>query len=603
VGSHKANSSSQLTRGCSGHLLPLFVALGTVSQGFAVRAQTLDVGQHHAPPSPDALLRGHTAQGLGHLEIFGGLAFHFASNELLGRMGDEVVTRPIAHRTTAELGLGLGLLSRLELGLALPVVLAQTSHDWPDPGDGGTASGLGDLRLGVKGLLLPKGRLRGFGLAAALELSVPTGRRGELMGEPSVTFTPSLILDWRHPTGLVVALNAGYRVRKRTVLMDLALDDELRLSLGAEVPLRLYRLSLVGELAAAMGLGKLGDEPRVGLPKTPVEALAALRWRHPAGLVVTAGAGVGLTGGYGAPDLRVLFSIGYTEALARHRRKIARTPGEASSPYKAAARPEATPSARRAGSPPSMGAATPATGTTGAHLARPASKQPMRKPGAVGLQPPRPGPLADSAFDRIAAADPDADGDGIHVPLDRCPGEPEDKDGFEDEDGCPDQDNDKDGIPDVHDKCPMEPETVNGFEDEDGCPDQGQGKVTVTGSKINVLDKIYFEGGSDQLKPESYVVLRQVAGLMKANWRIKKARVEGHTDNRGDPERNVDLSVRRAYRVRAFLVQQGVKADRLVAEGLGPKRPVATNETPEGRAKNRRVEFVILEMAGEGGSR
>jgi len=65
----------------------------------------------------------------------------------------------------------------------------------------------------------------------------------------------------------------------------------------------------------------------------------------------------------------------------------------------------------------------------------------------------------------------DRDGDGIPDELDKCPDEPEDKDGFEDEDGCPDPDNDKDGIPDTADACPNEPETVNGFQDEDGCPD------------------------------------------------------------------------------------------------------------------------------------
>jgi outer membrane protein OmpA-like peptidoglycan-associated protein len=66
----------------------------------------------------------------------------------------------------------------------------------------------------------------------------------------------------------------------------------------------------------------------------------------------------------------------------------------------------------------------------------------------------------------------DKDGDGINDRDDKCPTIAEDKDGFEDEDGCPDEDNDKDGIPDVKDKCPNQPETVNGFKDDDGCPDE-----------------------------------------------------------------------------------------------------------------------------------
>ena len=65
----------------------------------------------------------------------------------------------------------------------------------------------------------------------------------------------------------------------------------------------------------------------------------------------------------------------------------------------------------------------------------------------------------------------DNDGDGIPDNVDKCPTDPEDKDGFQDEDGCPDPDNDGDGIPDKRDKCPNEPEDKDGFQDDDGCPD------------------------------------------------------------------------------------------------------------------------------------
>ncbi len=70
-----------------------------------------------------------------------------------------------------------------------------------------------------------------------------------------------------------------------------------------------------------------------------------------------------------------------------------------------------------------------------------------------------------------ASGGSDRDGDGIVDDKDRCPDEPEDRDGFQDEDGCPDPDNDQDGILDIDDKCPAEPESKNGRQDEDGCPD------------------------------------------------------------------------------------------------------------------------------------
>jgi len=78
----------------------------------------------------------------------------------------------------------------------------------------------------------------------------------------------------------------------------------------------------------------------------------------------------------------------------------------------------------------------------------------------------------DGFEDGDGCPDPDNDGDGLLDPDDKCPSDAEDKDGFEDTDGCPDPDNDKDGVLDPQDKCPDKAETKNGFEDEDGCPDE-----------------------------------------------------------------------------------------------------------------------------------
>src|SRR5204863_6589756 len=85
----------------------------------------------------------------------------------------------------------------------------------------------------------------------------------------------------------------------------------------------------------------------------------------------------------------------------------------------------------------------------------------------------------DKFQDDDGCPDPDNDGDGIPDSRDKCPNQPEDKDGFEDLDGCPDPDNDHDGIPDAQDKCPNDPETINGYQDDDGCPDKGDSLVVV----------------------------------------------------------------------------------------------------------------------------
>ena len=83
----------------------------------------------------------------------------------------------------------------------------------------------------------------------------------------------------------------------------------------------------------------------------------------------------------------------------------------------------------------------------------------------------------DGFQDEDGCPDPDNDGDGLFDKVDQCPNDAEDKDGFQDEDGCPDPDNDGDGVLDAADKCPNQPETKNGYQDDDGCPDEIPAKI------------------------------------------------------------------------------------------------------------------------------
>ena len=190
---------------------------------------------------------------------------------------------------------------------------------------------------------------------------------------------------------------------------------------------------------------------------------------------------------------------------------------------------------------------------------------------------------------------PDTDGDGIADPEDGCPKKPEDIDQFQDTDGCPDPDNDKDWIPDVDDACPLEKETVNGVDDEDGCPDQG--RVVVEAGRLRIVEKIHFATNKAVIKRESFALLDEAAAVLKANPRILRLRIEGHTDGQGKARYNLDLSQRRAEAVRKRLVAAGVEAGRLEAVGYGEDKPIDTNRTAEGRAANRRVEFKIVESA------
>jgi outer membrane protein OmpA-like peptidoglycan-associated protein len=251
----------------------------------------------------------------------------------------------------------------------------------------------------------------------------------------------------------------------------------------------------------------------------------------------------------------------------------------------------------------------------------------------------------------------DADGDGILDDVDQCPNEPEDFDGFQDEDGCPDLDNDGDGILDTDDGCPNDAEDIDGFQDEDGCPDpdndgdgildvddqcpnepgtlenngcpepdrDGDGVpdrvdncpdepgtvenhgcqlaqlVVIGGDQLEILEMVYFKTGSAKLQPRSFALLDNVAQVMNAHPEIALIRVEGHSDSTGNLKYNMRLSKNRANTVVRYLVGRGkVDKTRLISEGFGPTRPLVPDaKSKEDLARNRRVEFHIVETGPE----
>jgi outer membrane protein OmpA-like peptidoglycan-associated protein len=158
-------------------------------------------------------------------------------------------------------------------------------------------------------------------------------------------------------------------------------------------------------------------------------------------------------------------------------------------------------------------------------------------------------------------------------------------------------DMDHDGIPDAVDRCPTEPETYNGFQDEDGCPDRG--RVIVTDTAITILDNIYFETNSATLRRVSLPIVDAVAATLAQNPSIVRIEVQGHTDDRGDDARNLDLSDRRANAVRDYLIGKGIAAGRLEAKGYGGTQPLDRAHNEAAWAKNRRVAFLILQRQAD----
>ena len=157
---------------------------------------------------------------------------------------------------------------------------------------------------------------------------------------------------------------------------------------------------------------------------------------------------------------------------------------------------------------------------------------------------------------------------------------------------------DHDGVPDLLDDCPTDPGHAAGR----GCPGipapapsppAAPARVEVKADRIDLTEPVFFETGSARIARQSYPLLADVAAALGGLPADRRVSVEGHTDDRGRRAANVRLSARRAQAVVDHLVGLGVAKARLSARGHGPDRPVAPNDTAEGRAKNRRVELLI----------
>ena len=152
---------------------------------------------------------------------------------------------------------------------------------------------------------------------------------------------------------------------------------------------------------------------------------------------------------------------------------------------------------------------------------------------------------------------------------------------------APPADSDGDGVTDDKDKCPGTPR--NAPVDENGCELEGV-KTTEEGT-WTVSGEVLFASNRAELRPEARRVLDQIADFLERNEAISVT-IEGHTDSMGSEAHNQDLSQRRAQAAVDYIAGQGVAASRLGAVGKGESEPTAPNDTPENRAKNRRVEFI-----------
>ncbi len=183
----------------------------------------------------------------------------------------------------------------------------------------------------------------------------------------------------------------------------------------------------------------------------------------------------------------------------------------------------------------------------------------------------------------------DSDADGVFDGIDVCSNTP--KKAQVDVKGCP-IDSDGDGVFDGIDRCAGTP--TGSVVNAEGCPQAATPKAPKPFEKWLVLRNVTFSSGKAEITPGSFATLDEIAAMLAANPDVK-IEVRGYADSKGSADANLSLTQRRAEAVRQYLIQHGIEAARVRARGYGEADPVASNETSEGRAMNRRVELHRLD--------
>lgn len=571
-------------------LLGLVAVASTIAWSAPATAQDdpdlpdLQLQRFRPAPGPTDYLHVFGTGVPAHLEWDAGFYIDHANDPMQVATRNFPFKETVDFQTTVSLMGSIGLFEMFEIGLLLPVTAIQTSQELQPITESGESTtdlpiaGVNDWRITAKYQIFDLLQ-DPLGLAVVAGAYVPLASNEALTSDDAFSGELLVAGDYWLWRGIRLGLNLGYRYRNtKEVIRNSTISDAFLWGIGANIPLFIGDLDGIIEIDGEISTAKDEGIKRLTKGEVPSEIKFAVRYQINEDWTLTAGLGSGLSDGIGAPDFRAI--LGITGHWV--------SGGDWSFDYDADGfygRIDQCPDEDEDIDGFEDDDGCPDFDNDGDGVPDDVDECPGTPEGARVL--------TDGCVDN------DFDGDGIPNNEDECPEDLEDKDGFEDGDGCPDRDNDQDGIPDSADECPDEPENFNGFADEDGCPEDPDDRVTITDNKLVITEQVYFETAKAKIREESYDILNEVAQVLNDNPQIELMRVEGHTDNRGSETYNQKLSQRRAESVRRYLIDKDVDEDRLAAVGYGEAKPIADNETEEGRSKNRRVEFTILETKGD----
>jgi outer membrane protein OmpA-like peptidoglycan-associated protein len=587
--------------------IPTLLGLGVLALAPGAHAQEQQgYAENHYTPSE----RGSQWFALDSLDLRGngrmalGLVNDYSFRSLVKYAGDgSPLASIVRHQYVAHLGGAVFLGDRVRVGFNVPLQLFVDGRDTKINGLAFRHSeevAVGDLRVSADARL--------FGahtdvatMAAGVEFFVPSGSPAAYTGDGKPRVLPRVLFAGR-ASGFAYAARLGVLIRGR--------DED-------------YAEGHIGSAAvagASVGVLLMNDKLLIG-PEvfgstvltrafesrtTPFEGMLGSHLDLGNDLRIGAGVGTQLTRGFGVPILRGLLSLEWVPGDAKPEAAkpdaIVDRDGDGVPDCQDACgyvpgvksdRPEANGcpiDSDQDGVPDDVdacvsvpGVRTPDARTNGC----PADFDNDGVPDVEDACPKLPGKRTDNP--RTTGC-PDLDNDGIIDSHDACPDKPGPRSHDRSKNGCPaEADRDKDGVNDDVDACPDEPGKPDPDPKKNGCP-----KAFLKAGVIQITEQVKFKTGSAELAgKESDELLTAVEAVLAAHPEIKKLRVEGHTDNRGDAANNKKLSEARAETVVRWLTAHKVDKARLTSAGFGLEKPLGTNDTEEGRTNNRRVEFHV----------
>ena len=521
-------------------LVALIVPGIASADGLEQDADSLPVNAQRFRAAPDSVFYSLQDGHVGPAAQGGAnLLFNHASSPLVYRFADpdKEDYALLGSVSTTDL-VGWYNLPGIRLAAVLPIHLASSGHQV----EGFRA--IGDIRFLATWAALQTNALR---VSTSADLSLPTGNEETWLGDESSVGELSIQASWTSPKLLAVG-HLGYRLHFNDVPLSLDTNWGNRFSVGVGLAYSISDTMAITWENTGEFLSRVADNAEGG-HNAPLESLAGFRYRFLDGLEVSVGAGAGLTDGVGSPDWRGVAGLTWQRS-------------------KSFADP-APPAVQPAGIP------------------------------QLPTETSSPEPSVPTGWVRVVAVNEG----GMPV---RCSvrvlgtGKPPIKGG---DDGWTELE-----LPAGNHEIVVWSEGYHSFHTDIEVSEDSKtnievtlpgGKVAIEGDQVRVFEKVFFELDSTEIKQVSFSLLDEVVELLLNHPEITLMSIEGHTDDQGDAQYNIDLSFGRAEAVVHYLTAQGVERDRLEARGHGESKPLLQGESADARAANRRVEFHIQRRVPE----